>query len=88
VICRGSNNYGPNHDPRKADPVKWCSTPCHGDKLGPVYGDGMQVRNWLFVEDFLSGIGHVLANGAPASLNNVGGPDECRTLTSSSGSCR
>src|SRR6202035_2230111 len=51
-----------------------------GDQL-PVYGDGKQVRNWLFVEDFGRGIGTVLADGAPGEAYNCGGPDECENLT-------
>jgi dTDP-glucose 4,6-dehydratase len=51
----------------------------HGDPL-PVYGDGMQVRNWLFVEDFAAGIWHVLKHGRPGEAYNVGGPDECPNL--------
>ena len=51
----------------------------HGDPL-PVYGDGQQVRNWIFVEDFARGIGHVLAHGVPGETYNVGGPDEAVNL--------
>ena len=51
----------------------------HGDPL-PVYGDGLQVRNWLYVEDFARGIGHVLEHGAPGEVYNVGGPDECPNI--------
>jgi dTDP-glucose 4,6-dehydratase len=46
-----------------------------GDRL-PVYGDGMNVRNWIFVEDFARAIGHVLEHGAPGEAYNAGGPDE------------
>ena len=46
----------------------------------PVYGDGRNVRNWLFVEDFGRGIGHVLAHGAPGEAYNCGGPDECENI--------
>jgi dTDP-D-glucose 4,6-dehydratase len=51
----------------------------HGDRL-PVYGDGRNVRNWLFVEDFASGIAHVLEHGVPGETYNVGGPDESDNL--------
>jgi dTDP-glucose 4,6-dehydratase len=51
----------------------------HGDRL-PVYGDGLQVRNWIYVTDFCSGIGHALAHGAPGEVYNVGGPDECANI--------
>jgi dTDP-glucose 4,6-dehydratase len=51
----------------------------HGDPL-PVYGDGMQVRNWIYVEDFARGIGHVLEHGVPGETYNVGGPDEAVNL--------
>jgi dTDP-glucose 4,6-dehydratase len=51
----------------------------HGDPL-PVYGDGMQVRNWIYVEDFARGIGHVLEHGRPGEAYNVGGPDEAANI--------
>ncbi len=51
----------------------------HGDKL-PVYGDGQQVRNWIYVEDFARAIGHVLEHGEPGNVYNAGGPDECANL--------
>jgi dTDP-glucose 4,6-dehydratase len=51
----------------------------HGDRL-PVYGDGQQVRNWIWVEDFARAIGHVLDHGAPGEVYNAGGPDECPNL--------
>jgi dTDP-glucose 4,6-dehydratase len=47
----------------------------HGDSL-PVYGDGRQVRNWLYVEDFCRGIHTVLTDGRAGEAYNVGGPDE------------
>jgi dTDP-glucose 4,6-dehydratase len=74
VICRGSNNYGPYQYPEKLIPLMVLNA-LHGDKL-PVYGDGQQVRNWLYVEDFARGIGHVLEHGVPGEVYNVGGPDE------------
>jgi dTDP-glucose 4,6-dehydratase len=78
LICRGSNNYGPRQYPEKLIPLMILNA-LHGDPL-PVYGDGMQVRNWLYVEDFARGIGHVLAHGAPGEAYNVGGPDECPNI--------
>jgi len=78
VICRGSNNYGPRQYPEKLIPLMILNA-LHGDSL-PVYGDGMQVRNWLYVEDFARGIGHVLAHGVAGEAYNVGGPDECPNL--------
>jgi dTDP-glucose 4,6-dehydratase len=78
VICRGSNNYGPYQYPEKLIPLMILNA-LHGDPL-PVYGDGMQVRNWLYVEDFARGIGHALEHGTPGEAYNVGGPDECPNI--------
>jgi dTDP-glucose 4,6-dehydratase len=74
VICRGSNNYGPRQYPEKLIPLMVLNA-LHGDQL-PVYGDGMNVRNWLFVEDFARAIHTVLEQGAPGEAYNAGGPDE------------
>jgi dTDP-glucose 4,6-dehydratase len=78
VICRGSNNYGPYQYPEKLIPLMILNA-LAGDRL-PVYGDGRNVRNWLFVEDFGRGIGHALAHGVPGEVYNCGGPDECENL--------
>jgi dTDP-glucose 4,6-dehydratase len=78
LICRGSNNYGPYQYPEKLIPLMVLNA-MHGDKL-PVYGDGMQVRNWIYVEDFGRGIGTVLERGEPGEVYNVGGPDEAPNL--------
>jgi dTDP-glucose 4,6-dehydratase len=78
LICRGSNNYGPNQYPEKLIPLMILNA-LAGDRL-PVYGDGRNVRNWLYVEDFGRGIGHVLAHGVPGEAYNCGGPDECENL--------
>jgi dTDP-glucose 4,6-dehydratase len=79
LICRGSNNYGPHQYPEKLIPLMILNA-LAGDRL-PVYGDGSNVRNWLFVEDFASGIGHALLHGVPGEVYNCGGPDECDNLT-------
>jgi dTDP-glucose 4,6-dehydratase len=78
VVCRGSNNYGPRQYPEKLIPLMILNA-LAGDTL-PVYGDGKNVRNWLFVEDFGHGIGHALAHGRPGETYNCGGPDECENL--------
>jgi dTDP-glucose 4,6-dehydratase len=77
-ICRGSNNYGPRQYPEKLIPLMILNA-LAGDPL-PVYGDGLNVRNWLFVEDFGRGIGHVLEHGSPGEVYNCGGPDECTNI--------
>ncbi|MDP8943978.1 MAG: GDP-mannose 4,6-dehydratase, partial [Actinomycetota bacterium] len=63
VICRGSNNYGPRQYPEKLIPLCVLNA-LAGDPL-PVYGDGRQVRNWLYVEDFARAIDLVLRKGNP-----------------------
>ncbi len=78
VICRGSNNYGPFQYPEKLIPLMILNA-LAGDHL-PVYGDGRNVRNWLFVEDFGRGIAHALAHGAPGEVYNCGGPEECENI--------
>ena len=78
VICRGSNNYGPYQYPEKLIPLMILNA-LHGDPL-PVYGDGMQVRNWIFAEDFGRAIGIALERGEAGATYNVGGPDECTNI--------
>jgi len=78
VICRGSNNYGPYQHPEKLIPLMILNA-FAGDPL-PVYGNGRNVRNWLYVEDFARGIGQVLVHGAHGEAYNCGGPDECENI--------
>jgi dTDP-glucose 4,6-dehydratase len=78
-ICRGSNNYGPYQYPEKLIPLMVLNA-LLGDPL-PVYGDGMQVRNWIHATDFARAIGHVLEHGAPGEVYNAGGPDEEANIT-------
>ena len=78
LICRGSNNYGPRQYPEKLIPLCILNA-LHQDPL-PVYGDGRQIRNWLYVEDFCRGIHTVLESGRPGQAYNVGGPDECENI--------
>lgn len=78
AICRGSNNYGPFQHPEKLIPLTILNALC-GDQV-PVYGDGRNVRNWLYAEDFSRGLGTVLAHGRAGEAYNCGGPDECENL--------
>ena len=78
VICRGSNNYGPRQYPEKLIPLMILNA-LHGDPL-PVYGDGRNVRNWIFVEDFARALDTVLLRGEPGQVYNAGGPDEMENL--------
>ncbi|MGI9557195.1 MAG: dTDP-glucose 4,6-dehydratase [Solirubrobacterales bacterium] len=78
VVCRGSNNYGPAQHPEKLIPLCTLNA-LAGDPL-PVYGDGRQVRNWLYVDDFCAAIDVVLARGEAGEVYNVGGPDELENI--------
>ena len=78
VICRGSNNYGPYQYPEKLIPLMILNAFAR-DRL-PVYGDGRNVRNWLYTEDFGRGISAALVSGTPGEAYNCGGPDECENL--------
>jgi dTDP-glucose 4,6-dehydratase len=74
LICRGSNNYGPFQYPEKLIPLCILNA-LAGDPL-PVYGDGNQVRNWLFVDDNCAAIDVALERGEPGEVYNAGGPEE------------
>jgi dTDP-glucose 4,6-dehydratase len=73
-ITRGSNTYGPNQYPEKLIPL-FVTNALDGEPL-PVYGDGKQIRDWLYVEDHCSGIELVLREGEPGEAYNVGGGNE------------
>src|SRR3954463_8234158 len=74
LITRGSNTYGPNQYPEKILPL-FVTNALDGAPL-PLYGDGRQVRDWLYVEDHCAGIELVLREGEPGKAYNVGGGDE------------
>ena len=73
-ITRCSNNYGPYQFPEKLIPLMINN--CLTKKQLPVYGDGMQVRDWLYVEDHCKAIDLVLSKGRPGEVYNVGGHNE------------
>ncbi|HET8976078.1 MAG TPA: dTDP-glucose 4,6-dehydratase [Solirubrobacterales bacterium] len=78
LIIRASNNYGPYQYPEKLIPLCILNA-LAGDPL-PVYGDGMQVRNWLYVEDHCRAVDAVLESGESGQVYNVGGPDELANI--------
>ena len=80
VICRGSNNYGPRQYPEKLIPLCVLNA-LAGDPL-PVYGDGRQVRNWLWVEDFARAIDLVLREARVARSTTSAARTSSRTSTS------
>ena len=74
VITRGSNTYGPYQYPEKLLPL--FITEAIDDKPLPLYGDGMQVRDWLHVEDHVTGIDVALHHGEAGEAYNVAGENE------------
>ena len=73
-ITRCSNNYGPYQFQEKLIPLMINN--CRNDKALPVYGDGMQIRDWLYVEDHCSAIRTVLEKGRVGEVYNIGGNNE------------
>ena len=71
LITRGSNTYGPYQYPEKLIPL--FITNLIDDESVPVYGDGMQIRDWLHADDHARGIMHVLEHGALGNIYNIGG---------------
>jgi dTDP-glucose 4,6-dehydratase len=78
ITTNCSNNYGPFHFPEKLIPL--CILNALNGKPLPIYGDGLQVRDWLYVKDHCSAIRLVLENGAPGETYNVGGRNEKTNL--------
>lgn len=78
LITRCSNNYGPYQFPEKLIPLMILNA--LQDKLLPVYGDGLQVRDWLYVEDHCHAIDLVLHQGTIGEIYNVGGSNERTNL--------
>lgn len=73
-ITRCSNNYGPFQFPEKLIPLMINN--CKNNKILPVYGDGMQIRDWLHVEDHCIAIDTVLHKGINGEVYNIGGDNE------------
>lgn len=78
TISRCSNNYGPYHFPEKLIPLMIINA-LHDKKL-PVYGDGLNVRDWLYVEDHCKAIDLIIHNGKVGEVYNVGGHNEMANI--------
>ena len=78
VVTRASNNFGPYQYPEKVIPL-FVTNALDGEPL-PLYGDGQQVRDWLYVDDHCDAIELVLADGSPGQVYNVGGGNELTNL--------
>jgi dTDP-glucose 4,6-dehydratase len=78
IISNCSNNYGPYHFPEKLIPLIILNA-LHGKAL-PVYGDGSNIRDWLFVTDHARALFTILTRGRPGEKYNVGGRNERRNI--------
>lgn len=78
LITRGSNTYGPYQYPEKLIPL-FVTNGLEGEQL-PIYGDGMNVRDWLHADDHVDAIEFVLEHGDPGQIYNVGGGNERTNL--------
>jgi dTDP-glucose 4,6-dehydratase len=78
LITRSSNNYGPYQFPEKLIPLM-VTNALEGKKL-PVYGKGLNVRDWLYVEDNCRGIDTVLRKGQPGEVYNISGGNEAKNI--------
>lgn len=78
TISRCSNNYGPYHFPEKLIPLMIAN--CLNNKPLPVYGEGLNVRDWLYVEDHCKAIDLIIHNGRTGEVYNVGGHNEMKNI--------
>ncbi|MBE6105697.1 dTDP-glucose 4,6-dehydratase [Anaerovibrio lipolyticus] len=78
TISRCSNNYGPYHFPEKLIPLM--ITNALADKPLPVYGEGINVRDWLYVEDHCKAIDLIIHKGTVGEVYNIGGHNEMRNI--------
>lgn len=78
TISRCSNNYGPYHFPEKLIPLTIIN--CLNDKPLPVYGEGLNVRDWLYVEDHCKAIDFIIHKGRIGEVYNVGGHHEMKNI--------
>ena len=78
TVSRCSNNYGPYHFPEKLIPLMIANA--LNDKPLPVYGEGLNVRDWLYVEDHCKAIDLIIRSGRVGEVYNIGGHNEMRNI--------
>lgn len=79
IICNCSNNYGPWQFPEKLMPLMIIKA-WQGQEM-PVYGDGLQIRDWIHVDDHVAALMSILRRGSPGATYNISAHDECTNLT-------
>jgi len=78
IVTRSSNNFGPYQYPEKMIPL-FIANLIRGEKV-PLYGDGENVRDWLFVEDNCAALAMILKDGTPGEVYNIGGSNQINNL--------
>ena len=78
IVTRASNNYGPHQYPEKLIPL--FVTNALEDQPLPLYGDGKNVRDWLYVEDHCSALHFIMTNGVLGEIYNIGGGNEMQNI--------
>jgi dTDP-glucose 4,6-dehydratase len=79
LLSNATNTYGPYQFPEKLIPLTILNA-CHGQPL-PLYGDGLNVRDWLYVEDHARALVHILVHGRIGEIYNIGGRNEQTNLS-------
>ena len=85
VITNCSNNYGPFHHPEKLIPHIILNA-IHGKKI-PIYGDGKQIRDWIYVDDHAKGLLKVFLNGEKGDTYNIGGSNQSQNIDTATKIC-
>ena len=78
IVTNCSNNYGPYQFPEKLIPL--IINNCLNDKTLPIYGDGSNIRDWLYVEDHCTALNNIVNNGIIGQTYNIGGEYEMRNI--------
>ena len=78
IVTRGSNTFGPYQYPEKVIPL-FVSNALENKKL-PLYGDGKQMRNWIYVDDHCTGILHALKKGKPGEIYNISSQTDMQNI--------